>query len=290
MLSVFFTLIVRPTEETSIGMDDSHAMKASNIPGVTWNFEVKIKDKNAPKISVRNGDRVILDKYQMLPSKGSAEKDHFYLRLSGLNLKQPTLIMINNPAEKGKENGVVIPGDGKTIFVSYENGKLRPQSGTGGIIKEQKTQSGLQLKNNIKDIKMLSPNKALEAFWKLLSVDQLEQEFYHYYTIKISASSDKQKQAQNAMDTIIALITKGTFPPPNKKEAFLNMVPTVKFDQLSADELKMEYIKYIYIEDKYILNDTEQKRVANAKIALAKLYYKKTGKILNNPSYDATKK
>lgn len=269
---------------TSIGID-SNQMKASKVPGVIWSFELKNKDKINFKITVQNGSKTILYNHEVAPSKGSDEKSHFYLRLSGLDLKKPTLIDINNPSASLEKAGVAIPGNGNTIFITYEKGKLRTQSGTGIFSKE--TQSGLSLKNNIQTVDMLNRDDALIEFWNLLSIADLGREYAKYTKKQTEELSRAQRlQVHNALDKIASIMkSKGgraaVAPELKAKvDAFLGLAIRENWKKFDADTLAKEYKKYSAIEDKYILTVKEQERIAKAKMALDELYYKKTGKYL----------
>ena len=186
---------------TSIGID-SNQMKASKIPGITWNFELKNKDKIDFIITIQNGSKTILDNYKVSPSKGKEEKNHFYVRLSGLDLKKPTLLLIAYPPTTIAQTGIVIPGTGQTIFVTHEKKLLRPQSGTGIFSKE--TQSGLSLKNNIKRLDILNDiDNAYTKFWNLLSSEDLDREYAKYKEMKKKKLSALEKiEVENALAMI----------------------------------------------------------------------------------------
>ena len=172
MITFFFSISCMFIQSIlPVGMDENK-MKASKIEGITWNFEFKNKEKKAFQLSLKNGKTIILDRYAIQPSKGSAEKDHFYLRLSDLDLHKPVYIAIFYPDKKGTDHGFLIQGSGKTEFLTYENGSLRPQSGTGVFNKE--TQSGLSLQNNISDknIEKLSYEKAMSYFNALVKTPE----------------------------------------------------------------------------------------------------------------------
>lgn len=121
-----------------------------------WDFEFKNKEKYPVYITVKNNGRTILNNYKVNAATGSSEKNMGYVRTTGLVLNQPTTIFISpvnnllvdvsNYETSGKNN--------ETIYVSWENQILRPQTGKG--IFDKTTQSGLTLKNNVKTLKKIS--------------------------------------------------------------------------------------------------------------------------------------
>ena len=200
------------------------------------------------------------------------EKNNFYLRMSGLDLTQPTLIIINNQSAKIKESGVTIPGLGKTIFVSYENGELRSQSGKGFFSKE--TQSGLSLKNNIESIKNLTEHDALVAFWKLLPVGQLSKE----YTLYIESGASNQ----NYLDALKSIIKeKGGVIPRSKWERSVSFPDDPKaLKAMSPSELEDKYARYRTAAKKSNLSPNEQERILDTMRIIDSIYYEKTKKHL----------
>ena len=248
MITFFFSISCMFIQSIlPVGMDENK-MKASKIEGITWNFEFKNKEKKAFQLSLKNGKTIILDRYAIQPSKGSAEKDHFYLRLSDLDLHKPVYIAIFYPDKKGTDHGFLIQGKGKTEFLTYENGSLRPQSGTGVFNKE--TQSGLNLKNNIsdKDIAKLSYEKAMSYFnapvktpekpkkvaqeqkieaWKKMSIEQLKKE--------------EAKIAEQIVDTKIDVAIREALIPD--LEIIGDIIKTKKratWEKMSVEQLRQE--------------------------------------------------
>lgn len=132
-----------------------------------WDFEIKNKSPFEIFVTLKNNGKE--NEYTIAGYsswlKKVEEKDFGYRRISGLNLNLPTQITIKYGL--GSEKTYDIPGNGKTIYVTWElNQKeskrhipnlsyyiLRPQSGKGIVNKT--TQSGLSLKNNLssRDIK-----------------------------------------------------------------------------------------------------------------------------------------
>ncbi len=132
--------------------------------GKKWNLEVKNKQfGHRIYVTIQNGNKLVINRQRVAGSKGDAEKDHGYLRVSDLNLGLPVLITLEDEYALPRIKGYMIERGAKdrTIFVTYENGELRTQSGKGFFSKE--TQSGLSLKNNIsdKDIEPLGEKEAL---------------------------------------------------------------------------------------------------------------------------------
>ncbi|BDC34563.1 hypothetical protein Noda2021_05210 [Candidatus Dependentiae bacterium Noda2021] len=68
-----------------------------------------------------------------------------------LDTQYPTYVRVGSPAQPQEPMYAFRPG--KTLYLAYEKGVLRPQKGSFG-----KTQSGLPLKNNVqqKDILLLN--------------------------------------------------------------------------------------------------------------------------------------
>lgn len=135
-----------------IHVEAIYISKAAKAPeGWSWNFEIKNKDKKNLYVTLQNGNKVILFRQELAASKGNKESDHGYLRLPDLNLGLPILITIEIGEPEGAAQGYMIERGAKerTVFVTYEKGNLRAQSGTGFFSKD--TQSGLSLKKNIRD-------------------------------------------------------------------------------------------------------------------------------------------
>ncbi len=130
---------------------------ASKLLGASiWDLEFKNKYAAPVYITVTNNGRELLNKFEV-PKPAvrfdlAKEKDFGYVRVSGLDLNKQTSITVYSyktqimPVAQYK-----IDGTGKTIYVSWEDGSLRPQKGKG--IFDKTTQSGLSLKNNIETLK-----------------------------------------------------------------------------------------------------------------------------------------
>lgn len=104
------------------------------------NLEIRNKDNYMLEVTVVNGEKE--QKFTIPANKSKFfEKDIPVVRLRGLNLSKQTKIYIKfNPGQKSWEHIYFIE-PGYHIFVSWEKGNLRPQTGKSG-----KTQSGINLK------------------------------------------------------------------------------------------------------------------------------------------------
>ncbi len=137
-------------KDMSIGIDESSAIKAT--PGISWNFEVKNRTGKKLYVTLQNGNNILLFRHEVAASQGFFYHTPGYLRLSGLNVGLPIIITLEIGKSDGKIQayGIGVLGQDKTIFVTYESGKLRPQKG-----QESKTTSDLSLQNNIADAEIV---------------------------------------------------------------------------------------------------------------------------------------
>lgn len=131
--------------------------QASELPsGQEWSFEFKNKEKKPLYLRLFYGEieSIIETKDSGIaigPSKGSKEQDHSYFRAANVDPKMSYELWISY-APKNNERGepdykfIISKNNArKKIFLTWENKKLRAQSGTKG-----KTQSGLDLSDNVK--------------------------------------------------------------------------------------------------------------------------------------------
>lgn len=137
-----WTADVTPTKNITLE-DDFKTSKSG------WDFELRNKDKKDPiYVTLEQNGIKYLNDYKIPAASSGKEKDIKVIRLVGLDRAENSTITISykpkqQPAADFK---YILQGSSKdkTFYLSFEKGKLRPQSGTFG-----KTQSGLSLANNI---------------------------------------------------------------------------------------------------------------------------------------------
>ncbi len=118
-----------------------------------WDLEVRNKWAKDIFITIENNGHIILKRFKVHKPQPhpdlTKEESYGVVRATGLDLKKATKITIYpyKDQEDVYATHYVTKGNGKTIYVTWENDELRPQKGTGFFNKE--TQSGLPLKNNV---------------------------------------------------------------------------------------------------------------------------------------------
>ena len=135
---------VNVTPQKNIQLDDAFKANKSG-----WDFELRNKDKSSPiYVTLKQNDITFLNDEKIGAPTGSKEKDFKVIRLVGLDLTRNSTIKISY--KPGQQNvpdfsyKIIGTQKAKTIYISFEKGALRAQSGSLG-----KTQSGLSLKNNV---------------------------------------------------------------------------------------------------------------------------------------------
>lgn len=119
-------------------------------PKTAWTFELRNRERKPIFLTVTNGQgKDLVNNYKIAARSGITEKSIPVIRLKNINLSQPVQIIVKD--QTNEKHAYRVTKTNKTIFVTWEDGQLRVQSGKNG-----KTQSGLSLSSNIqsRDIKL----------------------------------------------------------------------------------------------------------------------------------------
>lgn len=134
---------IKPTGKA----DEEDTFIASNNPGSYWQIEIKNKTSQTLDITLESRYR-LLKSTRLAQSQGIQEKDHGYVRFSGIDPREQIVLTIG--ADNSAPSSFKLEQNEKreTIYLTIEPQKnggfiARPQMGTGIFTK--KTQSGLPL-------------------------------------------------------------------------------------------------------------------------------------------------
>lgn len=168
---------------------------------------LELRNKEGANINVIITDKtgLVLSPFTFKGEKTKSEADVPVMRLKAINTNNPVFIYITlsdkeniqsnidtrnpntiikgmyeevagkNKRRKNNVKGFEITPDRKTLFLTYEKGTLRPQSGSLG-----KTQSGLPLKNNVKSGNI-----------KTIKNEQIQEDFEHYFPELLKSPTKK---------------------------------------------------------------------------------------------------
>ncbi|MCL5875054.1 MAG: hypothetical protein M1114_01115 [Candidatus Dependentiae bacterium] len=114
-------------------------------------LEIEAKNGDLVYVDITNGTCKLVQGYELSSKKQGLSKKILRLTNDAFDINKPTIITIKTSGSK-KGQTYTISGNGKTVYLKWEDNRLQPRIGS---MLGKKTPSGLSIKNNIadKDIK-----------------------------------------------------------------------------------------------------------------------------------------
>ncbi len=129
------------TREIITGIRFEQTQKATK--NAFFNFEIKNKSSDPIWVELSSSGNMLLN---ATPVAAMLKKERGYLRSGNIDTMRHLNVTIYRNNNQSEEHHIY--ADGKTIFLTWDGKKLRPQTGTlFGLSK--RTDSGLSLKNNV---------------------------------------------------------------------------------------------------------------------------------------------